>query len=49
MPFVENWWCEYISKLVEREAFIDSIRIQGAELENKFLFKVFTAVCASLV
>ena len=35
--------------LVEREAFSHSARIQGAELKNNFLLKVFMAFCVSLV
>ena len=36
-------------KLVEREAFSHSARIQGAELKNYFLLKVFMTFCVSLV
>ena len=36
-------------KLVEREEFSHSARIQGAELKNNFLLKVFMAFCVSLV
>ena len=41
--------CEYMHKLVERGAFSHSARIQGAELKNNFLLKVFMAFCVSLV
>ena len=34
MPLVEKWWYEHMNKLVEREVFIVSTRIQGEELEN---------------
>ena len=36
MSLVEKWWCEHMKKLVEREAFIASIRIQSAQLKSKF-------------
>ena len=36
-------------KLVEREAFSHSAKIQGTELKNNFLLKVFMAFCVSLV
>ena len=32
-----------MNKLVEQEAFIDSVKAKSAELKNKFLLKVFTA------
>ena len=38
-----------MNKLVEREGFIDFIRVKSAEMKYKFLFEVFTAFCVSLV
>ena len=38
-----------MNKLVEREAFIDSVKVKSSELKDKFLFEVFTAFCVSLV
>ena len=35
---VENWWCELRYKLVEREAFIDSVQLESAELKIHFIF-----------
>ena len=29
-----------MNKLVEREAFIDSVRVKSSELKDKFLFEV---------
>lgn len=37
---VENWWCEHrYIKLVEREAFIDSVQLESAELKIHFYFQ----------
>ena len=33
LPLVENWWCEYRNILVEGEAFIFSIQVEGAGLK----------------
>ena len=38
MPLVQNWWCEDMNKLVEREAFIDSVQIEGAHLKIHSIF-----------
>ena len=38
-----------MNKLVEQEAFIDSVKVKSSELKDKFLFEVFTAFCVSLV
>ena len=38
-----HWWKTLtlnVNKLVEREAFIDSVRMHGAELKNTFFRKV---------
>lgn len=40
MPFLERGWHEHIDKLIDREAFIDSVRVKNAELKDKFLFVV---------
>lgn len=40
---------ENINKLIEGDAFIDSMKIEGAVSKNKFLLKVFTAFCTSSV
>lgn len=37
---VENWWCEHRYKLVEREAFIDSVQLESAELKIHFIFSL---------
>ena len=39
LPLVENWWCEHRYKLVEREAFIDSVPLESAELKIHFYFQ----------
>ena len=39
LPLVENWWCEHRYKLVEREAFIDSVQLESAELKIHFYFQ----------
>ena len=36
------------NELLERKAFVDTVRIKSADLKNKFLFKSFAAFCASL-
>ena len=41
MPLVENWYYEHMNKLVERDLFIDSVRVKSAELKDKFLFESF--------
>ena len=33
MSLVKTWWCENMNKLFQREVFIDSMRIEGAELK----------------
>ena len=38
-----------MNKLLEREAFIGSVRVKCPELKDNFLFKVLTAFCVSLV
>ena len=47
-PLAEKLWCEHMNKIVERKAFIDTIRIHCVELRNIILFKMFTASCVSL-
>ena len=37
------------NKSVEREAFIDSVRVKSGELEDEFLFEIFSACCVSMV
>ena len=37
-----------MNKLVEREGFIDFIRVKSVEMKYKFLFEVLTAFCVSL-
>ena len=41
MSSVETWLQENVNKLFELEVFSDSIRIEGAELKNLFLLKIF--------
>ena len=44
MPLVEKWRYENMNEFVEREAFIDSLRVKSAELKDfNFLFEAFTA------
>lgn len=43
MRLVEKWWCEHISKSVERETFIHSSK-NGSELKEKFLLDGFAAL-----
>lgn len=45
MPLAEKLWSEHMNKLIEREAFIDSIKIQCAELRNIILFDVYGFLC----
>ena len=49
MPLVEKWWREHMNKVVEQEAFIDSVSGKSAELKGTFLFEVFMAFSVSLV
>ena len=37
MPLVEKWYCEHINKLVEREAFIDSVSSLEINFCSRFL------------
>lgn len=37
-----------MNKLVEREGFIDFIRVKSVEMKYKFLLEVLTAFCVSL-
>ena len=37
-PLVGIWWRENRNKLVEWKAFVDTVRIKSADLEDKFLF-----------
>lgn len=43
MRLVEKWWCEHMSKSVERETFIHSSK-NGSELKEKFLLDGFAAL-----
>ena len=47
MSLVDIWSCENMDKLVESEAFIDCIKIEGASLRNEFLlrFGCFSVYC----
>ena len=38
MPLLEKYWCEHINKLFEQEAFVDSSRVEGADLKNEVMF-----------
>ena len=49
ISLLEKWLFEHMNKLLEREAFIGSVRVKCPELENNFLFKVIAAFCVSLV
>ena len=46
VPLLGKWCCKHMNNLVKGEAFIEPIRIQGAEL--KIFAKGFTAFCISL-
>ena len=48
MPLLEKSRFEHMNKLVEKEFFIDSVMVRGAELRD-FFVKVFTAFFVSLV
>ena len=37
------------NKLVERKAFVDTVRIKSADLKNKLMFQSFAAFHASLM
>ena len=39
MLSVQKQWCEHMNRSVEREAFIDSGRIQGVELKSNLYSK----------
>ena len=45
MPLVEKCWYEHMNNIVER-TFVDSFKARVTELEDQFLFKVFTALCS---
>ena len=38
---MKKWSCDYMNKLVEREAFIDSMRVKSAELKYNFCSSLF--------
>ena len=38
LPLVENWGCEYRNILVEGEAFIVSVQLEGAESKIHLIF-----------
>ena len=46
-PLVGIWWQENRNKLVEWKVLVDSVGIKGAEMEDKFFFKCFTAFWTS--
>ena len=37
------------NKLVQRKAFVDTLRMKSADFKNKFLFQSFAAFCAILM
>lgn len=45
MSLVDIWWYENMNKLVESEAFIDCINIEGAELKTDFELKIRLLSC----
>ena len=46
-PLVGIWWQENRNKLVEWKVLVDSVGTKGAEMEDKFFFKCFTAFWTS--
>ena len=40
------WWRENKNKIVEWKAFVDTVRIESSDLEDKFLFQSFAALRA---
>ena len=38
---MKKWSCDYMNKLIEREAFIDSMRVKSAELKYNFCSSLF--------
>lgn len=44
-----KWWCEHINKLVEREAFIDFVKVYGDELKGEFLYEVLSCCNQNVV
>ena len=49
LPLVEIWSHEFVNKLVEWEAFIDSVWRECTQLKDEFLFEIFAAFCVPVV
>jgi len=49
VPSVEKRWFEHMDKLVERAAFIDSLKVKSTELKDQFLLEAFTALYVTLM
>ena len=46
---METWSHEFVNKLVEREASINSVWRECNQLKDEFLFEIFAAFCVPVV
>ena len=49
LPLVEIWPYEFVNKLVECNAFINSVWRECTQLNGEFLFEIFAASCVPMV
>ena len=49
LPLVEIWRHEFLNKLVERGAFLDSVRLECTQLKDEFLLEIFATFCVPVV